>query len=70
MASPVLHLHVSDDTIISYTVDLKKQDLQLYWKDDSGHIFKSIQHLKDYLGHRHKRLLFAMYRRHMSDSGI
>ena len=59
-ASAILHRHVSDDAIISYTVDLKKQDLQLYWKDDSGQIFKSIQHLKDFLEHRHKRLLFAM----------
>ncbi|HEY8970256.1 MAG TPA: phosphodiester glycosidase family protein [Puia sp.] len=59
-ASAILRLHVPDDTIISYTVDLKKEDLQLYWKDDSGHIFRSIQHLKDFLEHQHKRLLFAM----------
>ena len=46
--------------MISYTVDLKKQELQFYWKDDSGNIFKSIQHLKDFREHKHKRLLFAM----------
>ena len=49
-----------DRKIISYTVDLQKQDIGFYWKDDSGHIFRSIQHLKEYLERRHKKLVFAM----------
>jgi len=52
--------HTPDKNFVSYTVDPKKQDLQLYWKDDSGHIFGSIQHLKEYLEHKHKKLAFAM----------
>jgi uncharacterized protein YigE (DUF2233 family) len=46
--------------IISYVVDLQKQDMGFYWKDDSGRIFESIQNLKEYMDRRHKRLVFAM----------
>jgi uncharacterized protein YigE (DUF2233 family) len=46
--------------IISYTVDPEKQHIQLYWKDDSGHILGSIQRLKDYLGSKNRKLVFAM----------
>ena len=49
-----------DRKIISYIVDLQKQDIEFYWKDDSGQIFGSIQHLKEYLEQRHKKLIFAM----------
>lgn len=49
-----------DDRIISYKVDPKKQNVKLYWKDDDGHIFKSIQNLKSYLDKKHTKLLFAM----------
>jgi uncharacterized protein YigE (DUF2233 family) len=50
----------SDKEIVGYVVDLRKQDLQLYWKNDSGEILGNIQRLKDYLARGHKRLLFAM----------
>lgn len=49
-----------DDRIISYKVDPKKQDVKLYWKDDEGHILKSIQNLKSYLDKKQTKLLFAM----------
>ncbi len=49
-----------EDNIVSCIVDPQKQDFQLYWKDDSGHILGSIGHLKDYLEHKHKKLVFAM----------
>jgi len=49
-----------DDVIISYIADPKKQDIQLYWKDDKGTILQSIQNLKDYLGSKGKKLVFAM----------
>jgi len=52
--------HAPADNIVSYVVDPRVLDLQFYWKDDSGHIFGSIQHLKDYLEHKHKKLVFAM----------
>lgn len=47
------------DAIVSYTVDLKKQDLQLYWKNDNGEILRSIQNLKAYVESQNKTLLFA-----------
>ncbi|HSC40504.1 MAG TPA: phosphodiester glycosidase family protein [Chitinophagaceae bacterium] len=50
----------ADDAMISYTVDPKTRDLRFYWKDDSGHVLGSIQRLKDYLGRRHQKLVFAM----------
>src|SRR5580765_7679429 len=49
-----------DEKILSYTVDTKSQDLQFYWKDDSGKIFKSILNLKNWLDSKHKTLVFAM----------
>ena len=50
----------SDERFISYTVDTKKQDLKLYWKDDKQRSFKSIQNLKTWLEKNNKNLLFAM----------
>ena len=49
-----------DEQIISYRVNPKLQDVQLYWKNDKGEIFKSIQNLKTYVEDKHKTLLFAM----------
>ena len=49
-----------DPAILSYIVDPQTQDLRFYWKDDSGRILGSIQHLKDYLSHQHEKLSFAM----------
>ncbi|HEY1165022.1 MAG TPA: phosphodiester glycosidase family protein [Chitinophaga sp.] len=49
-----------DDAIVSYIADPQKQDIQLYWKDDKGAILQSIQNLKDYLGSKGKKLVFAM----------
>lgn len=48
------------DKIISYTIDAGNQDCRLYWKDDSGQILGSIQRLKDYLGSKNRKLVFAM----------
>lgn len=52
--------NINSEKIISYTVDLKKQDLKLYWKDDSSKNFKSILRLKTWLENKKKNLLFAM----------
>jgi uncharacterized protein YigE (DUF2233 family) len=49
----------SDDKIISYTVDLKKQDLRLYWKNDDGEILRSIANLKSYVEGKNQELVFA-----------
>ena len=40
---------IIDERFISYTVDPKKQDLKLYWKDEKQQNFKSIQNLKTWL---------------------
>ena len=49
-----------DEQILSYTVDTKKQDLQLYWKNDSGEVLGSIQNLKTYVESKNLTLIFAM----------
>jgi len=51
---------ITDDGFISYTVDPKKQELKLYWKDEKQQNFKSIQNLKTWLEKDHKKLEFAM----------
>jgi len=58
--SAFIHTSFQADSIISCTIDPEKQDLQFYWKDDSGHIFSSIQNLKEYLHRKHRELMFAM----------
>ena len=50
----------TDEKFISYTVDPKKQDLKLYWKDIKQQNFKSIQNLKTWLEKNNKKLVFAM----------
>ncbi|MDR2556857.1 MAG: phosphodiester glycosidase family protein [Bacteroidales bacterium] len=49
-----------DDQILAYTVDAKTQDLRLYWKNDQGKIFGSIQNLKNYVESKDRTLIFAM----------
>jgi uncharacterized protein YigE (DUF2233 family) len=51
---------VSGERMLAYSVDLEKQSVEFYWKDDSGALFGNFRRLKDWLGRRHKRLVFAM----------
>lgn len=46
--------------VISHVVDLQKQDLQLYWKDDNGNILGSIGRLGQYVNSKQRTLVFAM----------
>lgn len=59
---------------ITYTVDTKKQELKLYWKDDKKEVFRSIQNLKNWLGKRNEKLVFAMnagmYKQDNSPQGL
>ncbi|MFD1466896.1 phosphodiester glycosidase family protein [Hymenobacter caeli] len=48
-----------DDKFISYEVDLKTQNVRLYWKDDKNQIFGSLGNLKTWLGNRKQKLVFA-----------
>lgn len=50
----------TDDPILSYTVDVSKQDLQLFWKNDSGEILGSIGQLKAFVESKGMTLVFAM----------
>ncbi|HOX82047.1 MAG TPA: phosphodiester glycosidase family protein [Chryseolinea sp.] len=47
-----------DARFISFVADPKS--IQLYWKDDKGQIFKSIQNLKSFVEAKNQKLKFAM----------
>ena len=49
-----------NDQFVDYRVDLKKQNLKLYWKDDNNQPFKSLQGLKAWLDKKGQKLVFAM----------
>ena len=49
-----------EDNILSCTVDVKRQDLRFYWKDDEGKIFRRFENLKSWLYKNHKTLVFAV----------
>ncbi len=49
-----------DKRIITHIVDLKKDELNFYLKDDNGTIFKEFKNLNRWLEKKHKKLLFAM----------
>ena len=50
----------ADSNIVSYTVDAKKLAVKLYWKNEKGELFGSIQHLKQWAENKKQTLLFAM----------
>lgn len=49
-----------EDKFVVYKVDLKKQDLKLYWKNEKGENFGSIQNLKNGIEKNDLKLEFAM----------
>jgi uncharacterized protein YigE (DUF2233 family) len=63
-----------DEIFLSYQVNLKRQDLKLYWKDDKNQTFKSIRNLKNWLETQNKTLVFAtnagMYKVDNSSLGL
>lgn len=50
----------NDANYLTYIVNPKNQDIQLYWKDDKGEILKTISRLKNFVASKNKRLVFAM----------
>ncbi|MDO7873882.1 phosphodiester glycosidase family protein [Hymenobacter sp. ASUV-10] len=48
-----------DAQVVAYEVDLQKQQLELFWKDDNGQLLSNIQRLKDWLQGREQQLIFA-----------
>jgi uncharacterized protein YigE (DUF2233 family) len=65
---------IVDDSILSYTVDPKSQNVQLYWKNDQGEILENIQNLITFVESKHSKLLFAtnagMYKADHSPKGL
>jgi uncharacterized protein YigE (DUF2233 family) len=49
-----------NEEFVSYTLDVKRQDLKFYWKDDKQEVLKSISSLKSWLDTKNKTLKFAM----------
>lgn len=64
----------TDNLILSHTVDLKKQQLDLYWKDQDNTIIRSLGKLKQTITARHQTLVFAMnggmYKKDNSPQGL
>ncbi len=63
-----------DDRFVTYIVDSKKQEVKLYWKNDTDENLKSIQNLKLWVEKKNKKLLFAanagMYKTDNSPLGL
>lgn len=49
-----------DEQILSHTVDLYRQDLRFFWKDDNGEVLQNYQQLETFLKTDSKELVFAM----------
>ncbi|OOQ58702.1 phosphodiester glycosidase family protein [Mucilaginibacter pedocola] len=49
-----------NDTLLTYRVDPKKQELKLYWRNTKGQNFGSLQNLKTAVESNKQQLLFAM----------
>ena len=49
-----------DSQFVTYKVNTKKQNVELFWKDDKDEKFKSIQNLKSWLYKNKRKLVFAM----------
>jgi uncharacterized protein YigE (DUF2233 family) len=49
-----------NNQFVSYTVDVKKADLRLYWKNDKDQQFNSIDNLKTWVESKSRKLVFAM----------
>ena len=56
----MLYHPVEDKKILSHVIDLKEQQLQLYWKDAQGKNYGNFKHLKTALNEEGKELIFAM----------
>ncbi|HMC87555.1 MAG TPA: phosphodiester glycosidase family protein [Chitinophagaceae bacterium] len=65
---------IDDDRFVSYIVDTKNQNVELFWKDDKNEFFRSIQNLKYWLIKNKRKLLFAtnggMYKADNTPQGL
>ena len=49
-----------NDSLLIYCIDLKKQNVKFYWKDDTNQTFRNFENLNNWLGKRGQKLVFAM----------
>jgi len=67
-------IQTSSENILSHTVDLKKQDLRFFWKDDKGNNIKNFKQLKKWTSSKSETLVFAMnggmYQKDLSPQGL
>ncbi len=63
-----------DSDFVSYSVNPKKRNVALYWKNDKSVIFSNIGSLKNWLSKKNSELLFAMnagmYKKDKSPQGL
>lgn len=58
---PFLSLKEADTSKFEiYKIDLNRQHIEMFWKDDQGVRLGSFQKLKDYLAAKNRKLVFAM----------
>jgi uncharacterized protein YigE (DUF2233 family) len=48
------------DRFLSYTLSPKENNINLYWKDDTGKIIQSFDNLRKYVLGKNEKLIFAM----------
>jgi len=53
-------LQKKDDRFLYHIVDLNKQEIRLFWKDNQGKIIYNFENLKKYLQNNSQKLVFAM----------
>jgi uncharacterized protein YigE (DUF2233 family) len=74
LCSFCFYKNYDDNNFITYSVDLKKYQVDFYWKNKNGKNFGSLQNLKNFIESKNKKLLFAtnggMYQKDKSPQGL
>jgi uncharacterized protein YigE (DUF2233 family) len=50
----------SNDSLLIYCIDLKKQNVKFYWKDEANKPFRNTGNLRSWLSKKGQKLVFAM----------
>lgn len=63
-----------NDIVISKIVDLQKEEIRFYWKDNEGNILGNFENLTSFTKKNNKKLIFAMnggmYKKDFSPQGL
>lgn len=66
--------NIEDDLVISKIVDLQKEEVRFYWKDNEGNVLGNFQNLNSFALKNNKKLIFAMnagmYKKDLSPQGL